>query len=315
VCGKEEDTIIYPMGSKTAIMLWRLQVETPHNPFRYCGEYYDDETDLIYLRNRYYDNQTGRFITEDPIKDSLNWYSYCGNNPIMFIDPWGLKDVPLRQFVEERGGTVVWNSSNRSATVNFGSAGKKTYYVGKQKTKSSDSYSSENPYLKMNSSGSYSMYIDDQDIINDFGIKDSINKYSSEYSAYVTFTLFEKKGKTYQRFVINGKEIEYKKVSYNSYNYYTPSFYKTRYIISMGSVTNYDLSWTNGEWKNSVGEILSVAGEVVSGADWSYYASMAGNLLGLKDWSEQKVFPGDVKIGFGQTVYYLSPHGWTLRKI
>ena len=72
-------------------MLWRLQVETPHNPFRYCGEYYDDETDLIYLRNRYYDNQTGRFITEDPIKDGLNWYSYCGNNPVMFVDPWGLE--------------------------------------------------------------------------------------------------------------------------------------------------------------------------------------------------------------------------------
>jgi RHS repeat-associated protein len=88
--GKEEDTIIYPMGSKTAIMLWRLQVETPHNPFRYCGEYYDDETDLIYLRNRYYDNTTGRFITEDPIKDSLNWYSYCNNNPINYIDLWGL---------------------------------------------------------------------------------------------------------------------------------------------------------------------------------------------------------------------------------
>ena len=77
------------MGSKTAIMLWRLQVETPHNPFRYCGEYYDDETDLIYLRNRYYDNQTGRFITEDPIKDGLNWYVYCNGNPVNNIDPWG----------------------------------------------------------------------------------------------------------------------------------------------------------------------------------------------------------------------------------
>jgi RHS repeat-associated protein len=87
--GKEEEQILYPMGSKTAIMLWRLQTETPHNPFRYCGEYYDDETDLIYLRNRYYDNTTGRFITEDPVKDSINWYAYCGNNPVMFTDVTG----------------------------------------------------------------------------------------------------------------------------------------------------------------------------------------------------------------------------------
>ena len=71
--GKEEDTIIYPMGSKTAIMLWRRQTEEPHNPFRYCGEYYDDETDLVYLRNRYYDNQTGRFIAEDPVKDEVHF--------------------------------------------------------------------------------------------------------------------------------------------------------------------------------------------------------------------------------------------------
>ncbi len=42
------------------------------NPFRYSGEYYDDESDLIYLRNRYYDPSVGRFITEDPIRDGLN---------------------------------------------------------------------------------------------------------------------------------------------------------------------------------------------------------------------------------------------------
>ena len=44
--------------------------------FRYAGEYFDTETDLIYLRNRYYNSSNGRFITEDPIKDGLNWYVY-----------------------------------------------------------------------------------------------------------------------------------------------------------------------------------------------------------------------------------------------
>jgi len=62
---------------------------TDNNPFRYTGEYYDHETDLIYLRNRYYDPSIGRFITEDPARDGLNWYVYCGNNPIMFVDPSG----------------------------------------------------------------------------------------------------------------------------------------------------------------------------------------------------------------------------------
>lgn len=63
--------------------------DTP-SPFGYCGEYLDSESGLIYLRNRYYDSTIGRFINEDPIKDGLNWYSYCGNNPIMMIDPSGL---------------------------------------------------------------------------------------------------------------------------------------------------------------------------------------------------------------------------------
>ena len=58
--------------------------------FRYCGEYYDSETESIYLRARYYNMNTGRFISEDPIKDGLNWYSYCGGNPVMFWDKLGL---------------------------------------------------------------------------------------------------------------------------------------------------------------------------------------------------------------------------------
>ena len=65
------------------------------NPFRYCGEYADRETGLLYLRNRYYDPSTGRFITEDPIQDGNNWYVYANNNPVMYIDPWGLESYIL----------------------------------------------------------------------------------------------------------------------------------------------------------------------------------------------------------------------------
>jgi len=65
------------------------------NLFRYCGEYFDKETGTIYLRARYYDPEIGRFISEDsywgedadPL--SLNLYTYCGNNPINYIDPSG----------------------------------------------------------------------------------------------------------------------------------------------------------------------------------------------------------------------------------
>ena len=41
-------------------------VTNDNNPFRYAGEYYDEESGNLYLRNRYYDSAIGRFITEDP---------------------------------------------------------------------------------------------------------------------------------------------------------------------------------------------------------------------------------------------------------
>ena len=60
------------------------------NPFRYCAEYFDKETGSVYLRARYYNPKLGRFKTQDPIRNGLNWYTYCGNDPICFIDPSGL---------------------------------------------------------------------------------------------------------------------------------------------------------------------------------------------------------------------------------
>jgi len=71
-----------------------LFADVDANPWRYCGEYFDTETNTIYLRARYYDPVTGRFSSEDPIRDGLNWYTYCIGNPIIFIDPWGLAPTP-----------------------------------------------------------------------------------------------------------------------------------------------------------------------------------------------------------------------------
>ena len=47
---------------------------------------------FVYLRNRWYDPQTGRFLTQDPIAlaGGVNLYAYAGNNPITYTDPFGL---------------------------------------------------------------------------------------------------------------------------------------------------------------------------------------------------------------------------------
>ena len=45
------------------------------NPFRYSGEYFDSETGFIYLRNRYYDPSSARFISEDTHWNTKNMIS------------------------------------------------------------------------------------------------------------------------------------------------------------------------------------------------------------------------------------------------
>jgi len=65
------------------------------NAFRYCGEYFDVETGTIYLRARYYAPTIGRFISRDSYTGkieaplSLNLYTYCYNNPLVYFDPSG----------------------------------------------------------------------------------------------------------------------------------------------------------------------------------------------------------------------------------
>ena len=72
------------------------QSEGISNPFKYVGAFgvMDEGNGLLFMRARYYDPATGRFISKDPIgwAGGLNLYGYVGNNPGNRIDPWGLID-------------------------------------------------------------------------------------------------------------------------------------------------------------------------------------------------------------------------------
>ena len=64
------------------------------NPIRYRGYYYDTESELYYLNSRYYDPETGRFISPDDHNVALdageyNLYTYCMNDPVNNSDPTG----------------------------------------------------------------------------------------------------------------------------------------------------------------------------------------------------------------------------------
>jgi RHS repeat-associated protein len=62
------------------------------NNFRYTGREWDAETGLYYYRARYYDQQSGRFLREDPLGFAVgqNHSLYVSNNPVKRKDPLGL---------------------------------------------------------------------------------------------------------------------------------------------------------------------------------------------------------------------------------
>ena len=104
------------------------------NPFRYRGYYFDEESGLYFLQTRYYDPEAGRFISRDSIEyadpqaiNGLNLYAYCGNNPVMNVDPTGTFVIGLAVVIGLLvlgtavggvvGGVASYNSGKRGWAV------------------------------------------------------------------------------------------------------------------------------------------------------------------------------------------------------
>ena len=91
------------------------------NPFRYCGEYFDNETGTYYLRARYYDPAIGRFTQQDTHWNTAN--SIYGDNPRKINereDKLGLKAysyAPQITAVMQSGNLYVYGVGNPVAYV------------------------------------------------------------------------------------------------------------------------------------------------------------------------------------------------------
>jgi len=68
---------------------------TTGQSFALNGQQFDSETGLYYLRARYYDPETGRFVSQDPFEgvtqnpSSIHRYRYAANDPVDQADPGG----------------------------------------------------------------------------------------------------------------------------------------------------------------------------------------------------------------------------------
>jgi RHS repeat-associated protein len=69
---------------------------TPEDGPGYGGHVNDTDTGLLYVQARYYDAETGRFYSSDPVAVTagdlflFNRYSYANGNPVAYTDPTGM---------------------------------------------------------------------------------------------------------------------------------------------------------------------------------------------------------------------------------
>ena len=101
----------YPFGEV------RTNTGTVDLPYKFTGHELDPETGLYYCGARYYDAPQGRFITPDTIvqspgdPQSLNRYSYCRNNPLLYTDPSG-HFFGIDDLIEI--GLIIWSAVSSS---------------------------------------------------------------------------------------------------------------------------------------------------------------------------------------------------------
>ncbi|MFP1814092.1 RHS repeat-associated core domain-containing protein, partial [Lonsdalea quercina] len=74
---------------------------------RYQGQIYDAETGLYYNRHRYYDADSGQYISPDPIglAGGLRPQGYV-HNPLEWVDPFGLDKKGSKSKLEESSDTA-----------------------------------------------------------------------------------------------------------------------------------------------------------------------------------------------------------------
>ena len=72
---------------------WNPRAESAYdNAILYCGYYYDNETGLYHVRERYYHPILGRWLSRDLVGyvDGMSLYEFLASLAIWGTDPWGL---------------------------------------------------------------------------------------------------------------------------------------------------------------------------------------------------------------------------------
>jgi RHS repeat-associated protein len=96
-------------------------------PFRFEGQYADEETGLVYNFFRYYDPEMGRYISADPlgVEGGLNLFAYC-RDPVGCVDPFGLHELDVSVMPAGHKGPPITPPSTLGHRPGGFSSGSKT---------------------------------------------------------------------------------------------------------------------------------------------------------------------------------------------
>jgi RHS repeat-associated protein len=150
----------------------------------YTGKPYDRATGLYNYNYGYrdYKPDAARFTTVDPVRDGVNWFSFVNNDPVNWVDPWGLyliNDITL--------GKIAAYDYQSNKTIPFGANIPSIYTGGSQMI---DRYSNANIQLPagLNSSLKTShAYQVDNNPNTESSISASVNETKSEnYEVSIT---------------------------------------------------------------------------------------------------------------------------------
>ncbi len=95
-----------------------LYESTVSTSYGYLGKPYDVTTKLYNYGYRDYSSRVGRFTTVDPVRDGANWYAYVNDDPVNYVDLWGLcqSGTDKKQILGEGMGEAFPTSSTKNDT-------------------------------------------------------------------------------------------------------------------------------------------------------------------------------------------------------
>ena len=79
--------------------------------FGYLGKPYNADIELYDYGFRDYSPEIARFTTVDPIRDGRNWYSYVVNDPVNYVDLWGLASI-LQRTINDSETNLAYHYAN-----------------------------------------------------------------------------------------------------------------------------------------------------------------------------------------------------------